>query len=61
MADFKEDDFKRLVTLYAPEMVSSIAFSPDGTLLAIAAGDKVHLYTVPTTTARDQEELKTTK
>ncbi len=47
MAEIKEDDFKRLVTLYAPETVSSIAFSPDGTILAIAAGDKVHVYAVP--------------
>ncbi len=56
MADIKEDDFKRLVTLYAPEMVSSIAFSPDGSLLAIAAGDKVHLYSVPKYQTRDQNE-----
>ena len=47
MADFNADDFTRLVTLYAPETVTALAFSPDGSLLAVAAGDKVHLFQVP--------------
>ena len=47
MADFNADDFTRLVTLYAPEIVTALAFSPDGSLLAVAAGDKVHVYQVP--------------
>jgi hypothetical protein len=47
MADLTSDDFARLVTLYAPETVTAIAFSPDGTLLAVASGDKVHVYNVP--------------
>ena len=48
MAEFTSDDFARLVTLYAPETVTSVAFSPDGALLAVAAGDKVHVFSVPT-------------
>jgi len=47
MADLTQDDFARLVSLYIPETVSAIAFSPDGTLLAVAAADKVHIYQVP--------------
>lgn len=47
MPDLNADDFVRLVTLYAPENITAISFSPDGTLLAVAAGDKVHLYHVP--------------
>ena len=47
MADFNADDFTRLVTLYAPETVTALAFSPDGSLLAVAAGDKIHLFQVP--------------
>ena len=41
------DDFVRLVTLYAPETVSALTFSPDGSLLAVAAGDKIHLFQIP--------------
>lgn len=47
MAGITADDFTRLVTLYAPEIVTALAFSPDGSLLAVAAGDKVHVYQVP--------------
>ncbi len=47
MADFTADDFTRLVTLYAPETVTALAFSPDGSLIAVAAGDKVHIFAVP--------------
>ena len=47
MADFNADDFPRLVTLYAPETVTALAFSPDGAMLAVAAGDKVHVFQVP--------------
>jgi hypothetical protein len=41
------DDFVRLVTLYAPETISALTFSPDGSLLAVAAGDKIHLFQIP--------------
>jgi hypothetical protein len=48
MPELNPDDFARLVTLYIPEAVTALAFSPDGTLLAVAAADKVHVYRVPT-------------
>jgi len=44
MPEFKADDFTRIATLYAPEIVSSLAISPTGSLLAIVAGDKVHVH-----------------
>jgi len=47
MPEFTPDDFPRLVTLFVPETVTALAFSPDGSLLAIAAADKVHVYRVP--------------
>ena len=47
MPEFTADDFARLVTLYVPETVTALAFSPDGGQLAIAAGDKVHIFRVP--------------
>jgi hypothetical protein len=48
MPELKPDDFARLVTLSIPEAVTALAFSPDGTLLAVAAADKVHVFRVPT-------------
>jgi WD40 repeat protein len=47
MSNLTADDFVRLVTLYIPENVTALAFSPDGSILAVAAADKVHLYHVP--------------
>ena len=47
MAEFTAEDFARLVTLFVPETVTALAFSPDGSLLAVAASDKVHIYRVP--------------
>lgn len=47
MADIKTEDFVRLVTLSVPAPVSALAFSTDGTLLAVAAADKVHIFQVP--------------
>lgn len=47
MANLTPEDFARLVTLFIPEQVTALAFSPDGKLLAVAAADKVHIYRVP--------------
>jgi hypothetical protein len=47
MADVKAEDFVRLVTLSIPAPVTALAFTPDGTLLAVAASDKVHVFQVP--------------
>lgn len=47
MAEISQDDFVRLVTLSIPETVTALNFSPDGSLLAVAAADKVHLFVVP--------------
>lgn len=47
MPELTSEDFPRLATLFVPETVSALAFSPDGSLLAVAAADKVHLYRVP--------------
>ena len=55
------DDFARLVTLYIPEIVTALAFSPDGSLIAVAAADKVHIYQVPASVqknAADAEESR---
>lgn len=40
-------DFPRLVTLYMPDKVHSVVFSPDGKLLTAAIADKVHIYRMP--------------
>lgn len=47
MAELTAEDFTRLATLFVPETVTALASSPDGGLIAIAAGDKVHLFRVP--------------
>lgn len=47
MPPLNADDFVRLVTLYVPETVTGLAFSPDGSLIAVAAADKVHIFKVP--------------
>ncbi len=47
MPPLNPDDFIRLVSFFVPETISAITFSPDGSLLAVAAGDKVHLYRIP--------------
>ncbi|HLK55136.1 MAG TPA: hypothetical protein VKU00_01145 [Chthonomonadaceae bacterium] len=47
MPEYTPEEFARLVSLFIPETVSALAFSPDGTLLAVAAADKVHIYRVP--------------
>ncbi len=47
MPTLTSDDFVRLATLFVPETVSALTFSPDGTLIAVAAGDKVHVFKVP--------------
>lgn len=41
------DDFVRLATLEIPDTVTAIAFSPDGSMLAVASEDNVHIYQVP--------------
>lgn len=40
-------DVPRLVTLYMPEKISALLFSPDGCLLTAAAADKLHIFRVP--------------
>ena len=55
------DDFARLVTLYIPETVTALSFSPDGSLIAVAAADKIHIYQVPASVqkkAADTEESR---
>ena len=47
MPPLNADDFIRLVTLYVPETVTGLAFSPDGSLIAVAAADKVHIFKIP--------------
>jgi hypothetical protein len=47
MPSLSADDFQRLVTLFVPETITAMAFSPDGALLAVAAADKVHIFRVP--------------
>jgi hypothetical protein len=47
MPEIKSEDFVRLATLFVPETAQAIAFSPDGTLLAVAAADKVFIFQVP--------------
>lgn len=47
MPQLKPEDIQRIVTFYAPEKVTAIAFSPDGKMLAVAAADKVHLFQIP--------------
>jgi len=47
MPEIKSEDFVRLATLFVPETANAIAFSPDGTMLAVAAADKVFIFKVP--------------
>lgn len=47
MATLSPEEFTRLVTLTMPDKVSALVFSPDGKSLAVAAGDKIHLYLIP--------------
>ena len=47
MPALNPNDFARLVTIPAPDVVTALTFSPDGSILAIATGDKVHLFQVP--------------
>jgi hypothetical protein len=47
MAELKPDDFVRVSTLFAPDVVTSLAISPKGDYIAIAAGDKLHIHGIP--------------
>ncbi len=47
MAEFRSDQFVRLASLFVPETIEALAFSPDGQYLAIGAGDKLHIHVVP--------------
>ncbi len=51
MPELKPDDFVRISTLYAPDAVTSLAISPRGDYMAIAAGDKLHIHGVPSSSA----------
>ena len=44
MPELKLDNLKRVGTLDVPEVVTALAFSPDGTIIAVGTGDKVHFY-----------------
>jgi hypothetical protein len=46
MPELKLDNLKRVGTLDVPEVVTALAFSPDGTIIAVGTGDKVHFYQV---------------
>lgn len=59
MADIKAEDFARLVTLAIPAPVTALAFSNDGTMLAVAAADKVHIYKVPGNKPDTEKTLQT--
>lgn len=47
MPNIKSEDFVRLATIFVPETANAVAFSPDGSLLAVAAADKVFVFQVP--------------
>lgn len=47
MPEIKSEDFVRLATIFVPETANAIAFSPDGSMLAVAAADKVFVFQVP--------------
>ncbi len=47
MPELKAEDFARLATLFVPETVTALAFSPDGSLLAIGSANNVHVFRVP--------------
>jgi hypothetical protein len=47
MPEIKSEDFVRLATIFVPETANAIAFSPDGSLLAVAAADRVFIFQVP--------------
>lgn len=44
MAEITADDFKRVVTLYIPDAVTTVAFSNDNRYLVVGAADKVHIF-----------------
>ena len=47
MPEIKSEDFVRLATLFVPEKANAIAFSPNGSMLAVAAADKVFIFQIP--------------
>jgi hypothetical protein len=55
MPQLKPEDIQRIVTFYAPEQVTALAFSPDGKMLAVATADKVHLFQIPPVLATPNE------
>jgi acetyl-CoA carboxylase alpha subunit len=46
MLEVKAENIKRVATLDVPEVVTALAFSPDGGTIAVGSGDKVHFYQV---------------
>ncbi len=57
MPQLKSEDILRLVTFFAPEQVTALAFSPDGKMLAVAAADKVHIYQIPQPSTNSNENI----
>jgi hypothetical protein len=46
---FNAEAAKRVATLYAPETVTCLAITPDGSCLVVGAGAKLVVHSVPST------------
>lgn len=56
MREIKADDFARIATLYVPESVTALAIAPGGDILAIGAGDKLHIHSIQENTSQAEHE-----